>query len=53
MVWGGCIHVDVECGVGRLVGTGMRVVLEGPKLKIQALERRKPKIAGWHVRGWI
>lgn len=37
---------DVEGGVGLV---GVRVVLEGAKLKIQALERGKPKVAGGHV----
>lgn len=56
MAGSGAIHVlsDVKASIGRLVGTGRRVVLlEGPKLKIQALEWRKAKIIGRHVGGWM
>lgn len=53
---GGGVDVlgDVEAGICGLVGGGRRVVLlEGPELKIQALERGKPKIVLGHVGGWM
>ena len=51
MAGSGAIGVlDVECGIGRVVWCGGRVVLGWAVLKIEALEGRKTKVAVGHVR---